>query len=275
MACKRALESKALTPSSTPALAFSSRPIQSENSPSAIAAMPDDTKIEPFKPPQPHIPGVPAVTAEREAPDQPSGPPVAGASLRAPARHPAVYWIGAASGVAVIIVAAVAWQVHSSSAQQPSAPVAVEEAVPAPEPAKPLETLPVGPGEIASANEMTKPWSSMRFIFRNPITSVQTPAIAVRLPGGALWGISLVEPYGTCQLEYVTDLAQIRSQYGLAAQHPMVVDPCTRSVFDLARYSSGPNGLVRGEIIRGRAVRPPIGIEVVARGNHIVVVRME
>jgi hypothetical protein len=238
--------------------------------------MPNGTKVEPFKPKQPQIPGVPADSGvKKAAPPKPSDSPPSTPPPQASSRQIPPSWVGLAAGFVVTVVG-IAWWAHSSSVKPAAASAAVEEppAV-APEPANPEENLPVGPGPIATTGELAKPWSAKRFVFRNPLNSEQTNALAVRLPGGALWGISLREPYGTCELEYVTDLEKLRSEYDFRAQHPMVVNPCNRTVYDLARYGGGPNGLVRGEIVRGVAVRPPIAIEVEARGNHIVAVRME
>jgi len=176
----------------------------------------------------------------------------------------------------VIVATGTIWRIYSASGNATPSPQAVEDTMPAaPEGDKRAEKLRVAPGEIATAAELSKPWSSKRFIFHDRLTSENLDAIAVRLPGGALWGISLREPYGTCQLQYVTDLAVLQSQYGFAADHPMVVNPCSGAIYDLARYGGGPNGLVRGEVVHGVAVRPPIGIDVVARGEKIVATRIE
>jgi hypothetical protein len=248
--------------------------------------MPTDTKINPFKPAQPHIPGVPDAPAETK-PTQarpqkgasfgPASPHPASHASYAPARSPLLLWFSlAAAGVVMVAAVGIMWWAHSSSAKPHPSLSAVADKVPStPEAPKPAGKLPVAPGEIATAAELSKPWSSKRFIFRNYLTSEEVAAIAVRLPGGALWGISLREPYGTCELQYVTNLALLRSQYSFAAEHPMVVNPCTGAVYDLARYGSAPGGLVRGEIVHGGAVRPPIGIEVVERGNKIVATRIE
>jgi hypothetical protein len=185
-------------------------------------------------------------------------------------------WVGLGIGIAVILGAtAIIWWTHSSQSKSGNTPSAVPSSAAVMETSKPAEKVPVGPGEIATSEELSNPWSSKRFVFYNHLTAENVPAIAVRLPGGALWGISLKEPYGTCELAYATDLDALRSQFHFAAEHPMVVNPCTGAVYDLARYESGPNGLVRGAVVHGTAVRPPIGIEVVARGNHIIAIRSE
>ncbi len=234
--------------------------------------MPDEKKLDRFKPQQPTIPGVPAEkVAPKPVPPEHLSPEPAKASPRSPS-----LWVSLGVGALIVIVVGIAWWAHSSSAKQAPQPVVEAAADPTPEPvAKPVERVPIGPGEIATTDELSKPWSSKRFIFRDPVTSQQAPAIAVRLPGGTLWGVSLREPYGTCELDYVTDLEKLRTQYQFRASHPMIVDPCTHTVFDLMRYGSGPNGLVRGEIAAGTAVRPPIGIEISTHGNHIVAVQME
>jgi hypothetical protein len=226
--------------------------------------MPDDTKLDPFKPPQPQIPGVPLDARDRKK------------AFRSAQRWSTLpsLWIGVAGVITIVITVAAVWRGFTAPVRQ-AAPRPVANDVPVVLASAPIERLPVGPGEIATASQLSAPWSSRRFLFRNPQTLEQTPALAVRLPGGALWGISLRDAYGTCELNYVTDLAALRSKYDFSAQHPMVVNPCTDTIYDLAQYESGPNGLVRGEIVKGRGVRPPIAIEVVERGNHIFAVRSE
>jgi hypothetical protein len=76
-------------------------------------------------------------------------------------------------------------------------------------------------------------------------------------------------------LEYVTDLQKLDTEYHYRASHPMVGDPCNRTVFDLTRYGNAPGGLVRGEIAQGAGVRPPVAIEIRKRGKEILAERME
>ena len=140
---------------------------------------------------------------------------------------------------------------------------------------KPVDHEPVAPGEVATTKELAKAWSARHFLFRNPLSSDLIPAIAVRLPNGQMWGVALREPFGTCELEYVSDLQKLKRDYHFAASHPMIVDPCGGTVFDLAIYGNAPSGLVRGEIVAGSGIRPPLAIQIETRGNQVYATRME
>jgi hypothetical protein len=234
----------------------------------------EEEKNDPFKPPQPRIPGVSNDAAESAPVAEPPAP------RYSPSRAPGFQfqmpplWIMLALGGALFIGIVIAWWTGGSApAENPSSSVVVSQ--PPADPPKPADKLPVGPGPIASTDELVKPWSSRRFDFRNSLTSETLPAIVVHLPGGTNWAISLREPYGHCTLEYIEDLGKIQSDYGYRAQHPMVGDPCNRSLFDLEKYGPGPSGLVRGQIIQGLAVRPPMAIEIRTKGREVIAVRME
>lgn len=230
--------------------------------------MPDEKKIDPFKPNQPTIPGVS------------SAPKSGGDVLAAPApKNPYAKglptWIVLSlTGVLFIIIVGLWWSRRVSPEQAAAAPSADTAALTT-APAKPVENLPVGPGEVASTDELAAAWSSKRFLFRNPMANETVPAVVVHLPNGVYWGFSLREPFGTCDMEYVTDLKKLQTNYNFHTDHPMVVDPCNRTVFDLMKYGSGPNGLVRGEIVSGAAVRPPVAIEMRAQDRKVVAVRIE
>lgn len=235
----------------------------------------EEKKNDPFKPQQPHIPGVSTAPVE-------SAPiPELGAPPRTPVRIAALplqvppKWIMFALGGALFLGIVVTSWTHGSPPSESSSPPAVVAVPPSPEPPKPVEKLPIGPGPIANTDELAKPWSSRRFVFHNSVTAEKVPTIVIHLPGGTNWAISLREPYGTCTLEYVEDLEKLQSEYSYRAEHPMVGDPCNRSLFDLTKYGPGPNGLVRGQIIQGVAVRPPMAIEIRTNGKEIVAVRME
>jgi hypothetical protein len=135
--------------------------------------------------------------------------------------------------------------------------------------------LPYGPGPVATTSELSKEWSSKRFIFRPPQTADNIPAVVVKLPNNVYWGVSLREPFGTCQMEYVSDTAKLTDVYHFQADHPMIADPCTKAVFDLLKYGNAPSGIVRGEVVSGAAVRPPVAIQMTVKGKDIVAVKVE
>jgi len=135
---------------------------------------------------------------------------------------------------------------------------------------------------VARAEELAKPWSAKKFTFFNPLTHESVPAMIVRLPGvagnrsEAYWAFSLNAPYESCQLEYVTDLGQLASRYGYRASHPMLLAACSGILYDPLRVGTSPLGdWVRGEIVQGVGIRPPLAIEIQVQGNSIIATRME
>ncbi|HVB56791.1 MAG TPA: hypothetical protein VNE63_10225 [Candidatus Acidoferrales bacterium] len=238
--------------------------------------MPTDTSLNPFKPQEPRIPGVPAEKREKS---RTQAPGVVGPPPSVPVYSPSRMRLASIALTLLLALGAGfhAWMHWSSRKNAPSA----VESMPATAKTiaevrpKAADAPVIAPGVIATRAQLSKPWSSKRFYFRDPVTQQPTPAIVVRLPVGTFWALSLREPFGQCQLEYITDLKKLKAQYDFSASHPMAADPCNGSVFDLTRYSSGPSGLVRGEIEKGTALRPPTAIEVRTRGNEIVAVRME
>jgi hypothetical protein len=136
---------------------------------------------------------------------------------------------------------------------------------------------------VATTEEMSKPWSDKDFLFRDRLTGENIPALLIRLPSGspskssAYWGLVMTAAYGSCHLEYLTDLNKLRDDYGFrGAKHPMLGDPCSRTVFDPAKLTmlSG-NVWVRGAIVQGSDLRPPLGIEIRVHGKNIMAVRRE
>ena len=248
--------------------------------------MADEKKLDPFKPQEPKIPGVP----EGERPPRPPRPaaplPPPKVVLPPPppprpkagekSEHMPLMWVAIIVAACLLCVAVAYWS-HQSNAKEDVATPTADVSAPAAstEKPKPDEKLPQGPGEVATTRQLEKVWSSQKFIFRNPITAEQVPAMVVHLPGGIYWGFSLREPYGTCEMEYLTDLDKIQSDYHYHASHPMVADPCNRALFDLTDYGSGPNGPVRGAIVTGAAVRPPIAIEMSTKGSEVIAERIE
>jgi serine/threonine protein kinase len=145
---------------------------------------------------------------------------------------------------------------------------------------KPLYVTQSNP-EVAAVSELTRPWSSKKFFFRSLTLSKYVPALIIRLPGPAAqsksyWAFSLEAPFSQCQFEYIDDVAKLSSDYGFQAEHPMVVNPCSHTVFDPLQLKELPgNTLVRGAIIQGYDPRPPFAIEVKVSGNQIRALAME
>jgi hypothetical protein len=139
-----------------------------------------------------------------------------------------------------------------------------------------------GASEVANVRELAEPWSSKFFIFHRPETKGNISSIVVRLPDGApdqpgsYWAFSLQPLFGSCQLEYITDLQRLSSDYKYAAKHPMVGDPCSRAVFDPLQMADLPGGAwARGAIVRGYAFRPPLAIEIRINSDQLVAAAME
>lgn len=230
--------------------------------------MPDQPRSERFKATSPQIPGVaqsPAASAQQTG----------FKPLRFAAFLAAVF-------LSLLIVR---WILHPKSPQARVATPPPQIEVP-PAAADPNATLPhvseAEPG-LATVNEMSKPWTSKNFFYRNRLTGQNVSAIVIRLPGGSptqssgYWAFSSTTPFGNCQFEYVTDLEKLRRDYGYtAARHPMVGNPCSRTVFDPTKLMSIPGGIwVRGAIAQGSDLRPPLGIEIEVHGQDILATRME
>lgn len=245
--------------------------------------MPVDQKIDPFKPQAPAIPGVPAATAKSEKAERPEAEAKrpASAGPASGGREGLAKMIGVGVGIVVVLAAGAAFlrPGHTPAAKPnlDSAPAAMVPTTAEPAKTDAAEKLMIGPGIVATTAELARPWSSREFLFRGPFSADPVPAMVVRLPGGQLWGFSLREPFGECELQYVTDLNELETRYSFHAEHPMVVNPCTRAIFDLTRYGGGApdGGLVRGDIVQGSAVRPPMAIEVRTSGKDIIAVRSE
>jgi hypothetical protein len=229
--------------------------------------MPDEKKLDPFKPLEPSIPGVPPAAKKTVA-----------ASVAQTGKRfaiPSLAWIVMAAAAAAIIAVGLALHLshgNSDPSVSHAAPLAVTAVA---KPVKPKENLPVGPGVIATTQELKQTWSAKRFLFPDSVTGQTDPAMVVRLPHGGYWGFSLREPFGKCQLEYVTNLEMLRRNYQFNADHPMLVSPCDQTIYDLLRYGSSNAGLVRGDIVQWTGLRPPMAIEIRQRGNEVVAVRME
>lgn len=224
-----------------------------------------------FKPAMPHIPGVTDRQTEQE-------------NSIGLSRWKSTALVAAPLVAALALGAVTAWWTLRTPRPVATAPAATAQTPQGP-PANPaLATavvLPDGSVEVATLQELAKPWSSKKFVFRKPFSNEPVPAIVVRLPGAAnrsasYWAFSLRAPFGHCELEYVTDVGKLSSQYGYHARYPMAADPCSGTLYDPLRLGTLPGGAwVRGEVAHGSGVRPPFAIEVSIRGSHLVAARAE
>ena len=187
-------------------------------------------------------------------------------------------------GVLLVVFLAARWALHPRQAEpnvadQPQ----IEVPTPAPDPSTLVPHATQASPGIASIAEMAKPWSSKQFFIRNELSGENVPAMLIRLPtgsasqAGGYWAFSVSSPYGDCRLEYVTDLAKLKTDYGfLAARHPMVGNPCSRTLFDPLKMTNLPGDFfVRGGIVQGSDLRPPLGVEIRVRGKNILAIRTE
>lgn len=220
-----------------------------------------------FKVEMPQIPGV-------------SGPPG-----RTPRRNPLLPLIIAFLVLGLVILVAVRWFAHN----KPVEPVRVEQAPqidvpsPPPDPSALLPRATEGNPVIANVADLAKPWSSVDFFVRNRLTSENVPATVIRLPGGSAgnasgyYAFSRKAPYGSCQLEYITDIEKLRNEYDYrAAKHPLVGNPCSHTLYDpLKTASLAGNVWMRGAIVQGSDIRPPFGVEIEIRGKEVLAIRTE
>jgi hypothetical protein len=223
---------------------------------------------------------------DRYKPEMPQIPGVSSAGTHgSPLNNPAVRLVGGLLGVLLVVFVAARWILRPRHSELPvaEAPPQIEVPAPAPDPNAALpHATEQNPG-VATVTEMEKPWSSKQFFMRNGLSGDNVPALLVRLPTAsasqqtAYWAFSLNAPYGNCTLEYVTDLAKLRKDYDFqTAKHPMVGNPCSRTLYDPLKLTNLPGDVwVRGAIAQGSDLRPPLGIEVKVEGKTVEAIRME
>jgi hypothetical protein len=136
------------------------------------------------------------------------------------------------------------------------------------------------PNAIASLDELAKTWSSKKFSFVDPKTHGSVAAIVIHLPasgaGESFWAFSLKSPFSQCPLQYVTDLNALSQRFAYSAEHPMVVSDCDGILYDPLKIATLSDGSwVRGDIVRGGGIRPPISISVRIRDRELIADRME
>jgi hypothetical protein len=77
-------------------------------------------------------------------------------------------------------------------------------------------------------------------------------------------------------LEYVTKLSQLSTEFAFKASHPMVVNPCNKTIYDPLKVGSlGGDVLIHGDIVQGNGLRPPISINVRRIGDDIIADQIE
>lgn len=136
---------------------------------------------------------------------------------------------------------------------------------PAPDPEAALPHATDAQPTITTVAEMSQPWAHQDFFFLDSVTGENLPSLLLRLPTGSAsqpsgyWALVMRTAYGSCRLEYINDLEKLRKDYGFhAAAHPMIGDPCSRTVFDPEKMTMLPGNIwVRGAIVQGADVRPP------------------
>jgi hypothetical protein len=230
--------------------------------------MADQLPSDRFKAEMPHIPGV-------------SGP----GFRRQVWVNTALRWGAGFLVVLLLFLLGSRWLTHPKRANAPpeAPPPQIEVPPPAADPSAALPHVTEQNPDVATVSEMAKPWSVKDFFFVNHTTGENVPALLIRLPGGSpnqpggYWALAMNTPFGNCQFEYVKDIAKLKSEYDFrAAVHPMVGNPCSRTLFDPLRLSNIPGNIwVRGAIVQGSDVRPPLGIEVKIQGKNILAIRME
>lgn len=266
-----------------------------------MADQPSDGKptFDPFKPAEPRLPGVPekkVPTPARPAPE-PAAPAAPEAATESPATPawmaklppqlralPPMALYGGAGALLLLLVLVLWLAIGSGGGSEPAeGPSPAAQAPPLAARAQSGESAPevvTLPAPVATTQEMAKPWSHKKFIVRQG--GARTPAMLLRLPvasassSDGYWAFLLQSPFGKCELELITDLEKLRSDYRYRAQNPMVVDPCSQAVFHPLRLGDiGQNTYVRGERVQGSALRPPIAIDVRVEHGQVIAVRTE
>lgn len=218
-----------------------------------------------------------------EMPQIPGG---TGPGARVGGTNPAIKLVIGLLAVLLVVFVGARWALLPRHVQPKTAGEQRELEIPSPAP-DPNTLLPhatdANPG-IGNVSEMVKPWTSKDFYIKNGLTGENIPAMLIRLPIGSAsqatgyWAFSVNAPYGNCKLEYITDLTRLKSDYEFnQGRHPMVGNPCSRTLFDPLKTTNLPGSgvWVRGAIVQGSDLRPPLGVEIAVKDKKILAVRAE
>jgi hypothetical protein len=211
--------------------------------------------------------------------------PGVGELQRKPSGISPKHFAGIAGAVLLAVVLTTYWVASRTPRGTPATKARAELQIPTETPAPAA----VPPSDIsaeqviATVDEMNKPWASKEFVYHDVLSVLSRQAMLVRLPKGSAtqssgyWAFAMNAAYGDCKLEFVTEMSTLRDEYGYRqGTHPMIGDPCSRSVIDPLKMSVMPGNVwVRGGVVQGVDVRPPLEIEIIVKGQKIIANRME
>jgi hypothetical protein len=220
----------------------------------------------------------------RFKPDMPEIPGVSAGSTRPPRSNPLLPLIIGVVALGVVLLLAVRWFPHSRPKEpvQPKPAPQIEVPAPPPDPSSLLPHVNKANPVVADLASLAKPWSSVDFFIHDRTTGENVPATVVRLPGSpsalsSYWAFSRKAPYGTCPLEYISNLDKLRDEYDFhSANHPLVGNPCSHTLYDPLKTTNLPGNIwIRGAIVQGSDIRPPLGVEIEIQDKQILAFRTE
>jgi hypothetical protein len=232
--------------------------------------MADESSPARFKADMPQIPGV-STAPTRPGRTNPLLPLIVGVVVFGVALLLAVRWFSRPHPTA------------EASHPAPTAPPQIEVPAPPPDPASLLPHVNKANPEVTNLAALSKPWSSVDFYIHDLTTDESVLATIVRLPTGSpnavsgYWAFSRKAPSGSCPLDYITDLGKLHGEYEFqAANHPLVGNPCSHTLYDPLKTANLPGDIwIRGAIVQGSDVRPPLGVEIKIQGKQILAIRTE
>jgi hypothetical protein len=186
-------------------------------------------------------------------------------------------------GIALLLVVRWFSRPHPTQSVHVQPAPQIEVPPPAPDPASLLPHVNKTNPEVSTIAALSKTWSSVDFYIHDFTTDESVLATIVRLPTGSpnaasgYWAFSRKAPSGSCPLEYITDLEKLQGEYGFqAATHPLVGNPCSHTLYDPLKTANLPGNIwIRGAIVQGSDVRPPLGVEVKVQAKQILAIRTE